>query len=103
MGESDLEKSRETSERITGNRKFIVTSDGLVHVGNPDESHPDLARRMGLSAGNIRGGGVVTGDRARPIAHGYSGTFGTYDKSVVEKARPEWEVLTSERVAPMHE
>ncbi len=79
-------------EGLTGNRKFLITKEGVIHFGTEKEYiHEDIIKRLRLQTGNSKlnekdfaGGGNA--DCEKRVIRGWSKVCGRYDKRQVEEA-----------------
>lgn len=93
----DLEKGPKTPERLTGNRKFVMTSDGKIYFAQDEETlHPQIVQRLikeGVIPDDsvIRGGGLADCDNR--YLHGLSKDYGSFDRKEAKKILPDWIVI----------
>lgn len=90
----DLEKKIPGSalERLTGNRKFVISKEGVIHFGKEGEhTHIAIIKRLKielgkpmLNEGDFAGGGNADCDKR--LIHGWSKVCGPYSKKQVEAA-----------------
>ena len=82
-------------EKITGIRKFVITTDGRMFFADANEyTHREITARNKLKDEDIGGGGTADFDHRRIF--GYSKLYRTYAATAVKQAMPGWDVWESE-------
>jgi hypothetical protein len=75
-------------------RKFVIGTDGKVHIGDNGENHFLIAHRNGTGLHTTASGGIM--DFGSRIISGRSHIFLGYDQKYLQLLLPDWTVLPSE-------